>query len=97
VVKRNLVLGFATTGMQALLDTMAPIDVLVFLGIIGALLYTARVYRIRVKERALVPQGQLNEGTLLKPNEKAARDQMDRSPGGTLDVLLSIFKIFTLR
>ncbi|KAG8735069.1 mannosyltransferase [Ceratobasidium sp. 428] len=67
--------------MQSPFGAITPLDALVCLGIIGTIVYTARVYNTRAKEKDFVLQRPETSNTASKVKEKAARDEMDRSPG----------------
>jgi len=67
--------------MRAVFDAMTPVDILVLSGILGTLLYTAHIYRIRAKERTTVSQAQRTSFKPPKSIEKSQRDEMDREPG----------------
>ncbi|KAG9125854.1 hypothetical protein FRC07_005916, partial [Ceratobasidium sp. 392] len=67
--------------MQSLSESITPLDVLVCLGAIGTILYTARIYSIRAKERNLAGQLKRTHSAASKVKEKVARDEMDRNPG----------------
>ncbi|KAG8748257.1 hypothetical protein FRC10_007647 [Ceratobasidium sp. 414] len=67
--------------MQSLFDTLTPMDVLISLGVVGSILYTAHAYYIRSKERDLARQHQKTGKDASRVNENALRDEMDRDPG----------------
>lgn len=78
--------------MKTLFDDINPVEFLVLSGILGSLLYTAHIYRIRTKERATTLQVQAQKtddksSNSFKPTEKPQRDEMDREPGGALSFI----------
>ncbi|KAG8710679.1 hypothetical protein FRC08_016845 [Ceratobasidium sp. 394] len=67
--------------MRSLVDALTPADVLVCLGVVGSILYTAHVYYIRSKEQGFALQRQQTSKPTLKVKDKSLRDEMDRAPG----------------
>ncbi|KAG9085593.1 mannosyltransferase, partial [Ceratobasidium sp. UAMH 11750] len=67
--------------MRSLVDALTPVDVLVCLGVVGSILYTAHVYYIRSKEQGFALPRQQTSKPTLKVKEKRPRDEMDRGPG----------------
>ncbi|KAG8735171.1 hypothetical protein FRC12_018194, partial [Ceratobasidium sp. 428] len=52
--------------MQSLFDAITPLDALVCLGVIGTIVYTARVYNIRTKEKDFALQRPETSNTASK-------------------------------